>query len=137
MTGSSIWVLGLVVLALIASPVNAISCEDAATQLLPCLSYLVGNGDATVPAPCCEGAQALNRMISSKGDRQTLCECFKQAAPQIGVKVDRAQQLVKTCQINSLMDGSAEVNEQRWQHKGMQQLISEQEQEIICLIAFV
>ncbi|KAF7151332.1 hypothetical protein RHSIM_Rhsim02G0104700 [Rhododendron simsii] len=100
MTGSSMWVLGLVVLALIASPVNSISCEDAATQLLPCLSYLVGNGDATVPAPCCEGAQALNRMISSKGDRQTLCECFKQAAPQMGVKVDRAQQLVKTCQIN-------------------------------------
>ncbi|XP_058201739.1 non-specific lipid-transfer protein 1-like [Rhododendron vialii] len=100
MTGSSMWVLGLVVLALIASPVNAISCEDAATQLLPCLSYLVGDGNATVPVPCCEGAQALNRMISSKDDRQTLCECFKQAAPQIGVKVDRAQQLVKTCQIS-------------------------------------
>ncbi|KAH7833574.1 hypothetical protein Vadar_007711 [Vaccinium darrowii] len=97
---SSMWVLGLVVLALVASPVNAISCEDATAQLSPCLLYLVGNGDETVPAQCCAGAQALNKIVNSQSDRQTVCECFKQAAPKIGAKVDRIQQVVKTCQIN-------------------------------------
>ncbi|KAL6992862.1 hypothetical protein U1Q18_010982, partial [Sarracenia purpurea var. burkii] len=93
------WWVGLVVLALVASPGQAISCQDAEVKLFPCLSFLVGKGDG-VTVPCCDGAQALNRLAASKPDRQAVCGCFKRLAPSLGVKADRAKQIPTLCKID-------------------------------------
>ncbi|GMP73340.1 hypothetical protein CsSME_00031119 [Camellia sinensis var. sinensis] len=120
MMGESVCVLGLVmvVLAVIASSMTvnaAITCQEAITKMLPCQQYLVGNSGITVP--CCQGVQALNQMATSITDRQTVCRCFKQVGPSLGVKVDKAKQLPSLCKIDihgipidytSLMDGLLE-----------------------------
>ncbi|CAL5411853.1 unnamed protein product [Camellia sinensis] len=120
MMGESVCVLGLVmvVLAAIASSMTinaAITCQEAITKMLPCQQYLVGNSGITVP--CCQGVQALNQMVASITDRQTVCRCFKQVGPSLGVKVDKAKQLPSLCEIDihgipidytSLMDGLLE-----------------------------
>ncbi|THG04923.1 hypothetical protein TEA_012145 [Camellia sinensis var. sinensis] len=120
MMGEFVCVLGLVmvVLAVIASSMTvnaAITCQEAITKMLPCQQYLVGNSGITVP--CCQGVQALNQMATSITDRQTVCRCFKQVGPSLGVKVDKAKQLPSLCKIDihgipidytSLMDGLLE-----------------------------
>ncbi|THG18467.1 hypothetical protein TEA_013759 [Camellia sinensis var. sinensis] len=103
MMGESVCVLGLVmvVLAAIASSMTinaAITCQEAITKMLPCQQYLVGNSGITVP--CCQGVQALNQMVASITDRQTVCRCFKQVGPSLGVKVDKAKQLPSLCEID-------------------------------------
>ncbi|KAK3036962.1 hypothetical protein RJ639_030927 [Escallonia herrerae] len=99
--GCSMWVLGLLVLALVSNQAaNAISCQEGLTNLLPCQPFLLGAGGITVP--CCQGAQALNLRATSSLDRKNLCECFKRAAPAMGVQVERARQLPLLCKIKTV-----------------------------------
>ncbi|KAK4439376.1 hypothetical protein Salat_0272500 [Sesamum alatum] len=97
---SSVWVVGLLVLAVGTSrPVSAISCLDAVTRLMPCQPFLLG-ASSSVTVPCCQGAESLNQLAGSdRGQLKTLCQCLKQAAVSIGVNVDRAKQLPQLCNI--------------------------------------
>ncbi|CAL5345578.1 unnamed protein product [Camellia sinensis] len=93
------WVM--VILALIASSVTVnatITCEDAILKILPCEPYLSGIGDISVP--CCQGAQNLNQMANSTADHRSVCACFKQVGPSLGVNVDRAKKLPDLCKID-------------------------------------
>ncbi|CAK9181701.1 unnamed protein product [Ilex paraguariensis] len=97
--GCSVCILGLVVvLGVIAGPVNAIPCQNALVKLLPCEPFLVGSAES-VSVPCCQSVEALNQIATSKPERQSLCECFKKAAPAMGVKVDRAKELPDLCKV--------------------------------------
>ncbi|KAI3456492.1 hypothetical protein Pfo_013155, partial [Paulownia fortunei] len=95
----SIWIVGLLILAVATNRVSAISCVEAITKLMPCQPFLLGIG-SDVTVPCCQGAESLNQLAGSKPDQlKTMCECFKQAATSMGVDVDRAKQLPQLCKI--------------------------------------
>ncbi|XP_059636534.1 non-specific lipid-transfer protein-like [Cornus florida] len=98
MMSSSLFVLGLVVLAMATTPVvNGITCQDAVSKLLPCQGYLVGFFPISVP--CCQSAQSLNQLVTNRDDRKAVCECFKKVAPAVGVNPDKAKQLPQLCNI--------------------------------------
>ncbi|CAA2958451.1 non-specific lipid-transfer AP10-like [Olea europaea subsp. europaea] len=100
--GSNTYLPGLVILALISfspiDPVNAISCTQALTDLLPCQAFLIGMGDVTVP--CCQGVQALIQIVSSQADRKSVCVCLKQAAFSANVNQERVKELPQLCKID-------------------------------------
>ncbi|KAA8520161.1 hypothetical protein F0562_014417 [Nyssa sinensis] len=99
MVSCSMWALGLVLLALIGSPVNATSCHGTILKMLPCQPFLVGSGDITMP--CCHAAQGLNEIAISMPARRFICECFKQAIAALGINLDRAKQLPQLCKIDA------------------------------------
>ncbi|TYH10215.1 hypothetical protein ES288_A07G160900v1 [Gossypium darwinii] len=61
------------------------SCTEVAIELLPCLSFLSGNGAADVPSrACCLGAQTIAYEAQTKDDRRAICECLVNALANIG-----------------------------------------------------
>ncbi|CAL9758733.1 unnamed protein product [Musa acuminata subsp. burmannicoides] len=89
---------------------EAITCNDAVSALIPCGSYLIGQGGADPSPRCCESARALNRMASTVASRRQLCECLKQTGPSFGVKPDRVQHLPPFCKIDLSMPVSPDVD---------------------------
>ncbi|KAK6917812.1 Bifunctional inhibitor/plant lipid transfer protein/seed storage helical domain [Dillenia turbinata] len=89
---------------------DAISCSDAVAALVPCESFLLGQGPAKASNSCCSSAQALNKKADTTETRRSLCECFKQISPSVGVSPDRAALLPKLCQLNVDLNISPDVN---------------------------
>lgn len=90
----------LVVFALTAtSNVNAVECQTAISAVATCRDFLVGAGPAQPSAECCMGVQALVKMGNSTEARRELCQCFKDAAPSLGIKYDRAKLLPSLCHV--------------------------------------
>ncbi|XP_031486139.1 non-specific lipid-transfer protein 1-like [Nymphaea colorata] len=71
-------VLGAVLL-LAPRRIEAITCQDVATNLAPCTGYFLGGGLA-LPA-CCAGVRGLHdAAVASTPDRRTICSCLKRYA---------------------------------------------------------
>ncbi|KAL6332758.1 hypothetical protein AAG906_015020 [Vitis piasezkii] len=106
------WMLCLSVILMLAIPTSGINCGDAPTL------------------PCCNSAQALKKIVVSKPDRQSLCECFMQIAPTLGVNFKRANQLLSSCKLNLSMTITSDMDRKKcWLYrpvpiKGMQVIIS-------------
>ncbi|XP_034698523.1 non-specific lipid-transfer protein-like [Vitis riparia] len=102
MAEKMVWVHGLVVLALIiASPVvDAVSCGDAVSALIPCGSFLLGVGAPKPSSECCASAQSLNKLTTTTADRRAVCQCFVKSGPSFGVKPARTKLLPSLCKIN-------------------------------------
>ncbi|XP_021911034.1 non-specific lipid-transfer protein 3-like [Carica papaya] len=77
----------------------AVDCGEALAALMPCRSFLVGEGPDKPSAPCCAAVQTVYKMAGSTKDRRDLCTCFVKAAPSIGVKPERAEELPHDCGI--------------------------------------
>ncbi|GAV61226.1 LTP_2 domain-containing protein [Cephalotus follicularis] len=100
--GSSQWVFGLVVILIVsANIVHAITCPEAITTLMPCLSFLVGYGPAAPAAACCQGVQAVKDKATTTQVRRDLCDCFKNAVKSFGIKTDRAKSLPQLCRVST------------------------------------
>ncbi|XP_042489636.1 non-specific lipid-transfer protein A-like [Macadamia integrifolia] len=99
--GGSVWVLSLLVVAfmMVSQEVNCISCGDAVSALIPCGSFLMGEGPPKPSDQCCSSAQALNKMASTHASRVAVCECFKSSGPSFGVKPARVKQLPSLCKL--------------------------------------
>lgn len=112
MADKMLWVQGLVVLALIiASPaVDAVSCGDAISALIPCGSFLVGSGAAKPSKECCTSAQSLNKLTTTTADRRAVCECFVKSGPSFGVKPERTKLLPSLCKLNINIPISPNLN---------------------------
>ncbi|KAL1560240.1 non-specific lipid-transfer protein 1-like [Salvia divinorum] len=95
---STLWIVGLLLVASATSHANAASCPQAITMLLPCQDYLV-NLPAKLTVLCCQAASKLNSMVHSKADLKDLCVCLKQAAASLHVIADRAKSLPGQCHI--------------------------------------
>ena len=95
--GYSMWMLCLSVIMMLAIPTSGINCGDVVSSLVSCESYLVAMGDPNPPLPYCNNAQTLKKIVVSKPDRQSLCECFMLIAPTLGVNFKRANQLLSSC----------------------------------------
>lgn len=101
MAEKMVWVHGLMVLALIiASPaVDAMSCGDAISALIPCGSFLLGVGEAKPSSECCTSAEGLNKLTTTTTDRRAVCQCFKTSGPSFGIKPARVKVLPSLCKI--------------------------------------
>ena len=95
---------------MLAIPTSGINCGDAVSALISCESYLLGMGDPKPTLPCCNSAQALKKIVVSKPDRQSLCECFMQIAPTLGVNFKRANQLLSSCKLNLNMTITSDMD---------------------------
>ena len=104
------WMLCLSVILMLAIPTSGINCGDAVSALISCESYLLGMGDPKPTLPCCNSAQALKKIVVSKPDRQSLCECFMQIAPTLGVNFKRANQLLSSCKLNLNMTITSDMD---------------------------
>ncbi|XP_059440681.1 non-specific lipid-transfer protein A-like [Corylus avellana] len=102
MMGCAVLAFGLMFLVLNASgrPSNDISCMSALISLLPCQSFLVGSGPASPTAACCLGAQNVLNQATTPESRKVLCECFKKAGKDMGVKPEKAKQIPDLCKID-------------------------------------
>nr|GFA72540.1 non-specific lipid-transfer protein 1-like [Tanacetum cinerariifolium] len=92
--------------------VDAISCQGAITQMLPCQAYLMGVGGITVP--CCQSAQTLSQVANTTPENfKLVCQCLKQAALLLGINMGRAQQIPQLCHIDvdaRLIDPNVDCN---------------------------
>nr|ACP43542.1 lipid transfer protein [Chimonanthus praecox] len=77
----------------------AFSCGTVVSSLTPCLTYLKSGG--SVPTTCCSGVKSLNAAAKTTPDRQTACNCMKNAAAGItGLKLELAGSLPTKCGVN-------------------------------------
>ncbi|KAK6918232.1 Bifunctional inhibitor/plant lipid transfer protein/seed storage helical domain [Dillenia turbinata] len=86
------WIGGFLALLLVASSYaahgenegeNAPSCGTVSTDLASCLSYIKSSNEPNPSAACCNGVKTLAGEAKSKGDRQAICNCVKQALGEI------------------------------------------------------
>ncbi|KAL5550622.1 hypothetical protein UlMin_000798 [Ulmus minor] len=113
MASSSVTKLACLVLLVmvVAAPVaqGAIACGTVTGYLLPCLNYL--KGAAPLPAGCCSGVKTLNNVARSTPDRQSACNCLKQAATTIkGINTGLAGGLPGKCGVNIPFKISPQTN---------------------------
>ncbi|KAK7374041.1 hypothetical protein VNO80_07465 [Phaseolus coccineus] len=78
--------------------VQAISCGDVTTDLAPCLSYLINGGAAS--DACCAGVRSILGAAGTTSDKQTVCNCLKDAANNFGINENYAQALPGLCNVS-------------------------------------
>ncbi|XP_027336855.1 non-specific lipid-transfer protein 1-like [Abrus precatorius] len=99
--------LAIVCLALgatIPKAQGAVTCGQVVNNLTPCISYVVYGGNM-VPAQCCSGVKNLNSMARTTPDRQTVCNCIKNAVSNSGFtytsfNLNLAAGLPRKCGVN-------------------------------------
>ncbi|XP_019430990.1 PREDICTED: non-specific lipid-transfer protein 1-like [Lupinus angustifolius] len=106
----SVMILGLLDVPSNASQINDITCGEAGPLILPCVQFLQGSGPGQPSAFCCSGAKSIFVAATSTQNRRALCECFKQAAPLIGLNPNRSKQLPKLCNINLPFDLDSKID---------------------------
>ncbi|XP_048141299.1 non-specific lipid-transfer protein AP10-like isoform X1 [Rhodamnia argentea] len=79
-------------------PVDDITCEDALKALMPCKPYL-DKSEPKPTGPCCLAVEKVKELANSTQVRRDLCQCFKKAAPGMGVDPQRAKALPESCHI--------------------------------------
>ncbi|WVZ06040.1 hypothetical protein V8G54_019386 [Vigna mungo] len=78
--------------------VQAITCNQVTVSLAPCLGYLMNGGEA---APgCCSGVKNVLGAAGSSADKQTVCNCLKDAAGKYNINAQYAQALPGVCKVN-------------------------------------
>ncbi|XP_019186248.1 PREDICTED: non-specific lipid-transfer protein 1-like isoform X1 [Ipomoea nil] len=75
---------------------QSVTCGTVVTELSPCMNY-VRNGGA-VPMNCCDGIRSLYKSAATTADRQTVCNCMKNAAASVpGINLELAANLPEKC----------------------------------------
>ncbi|CAJ1810301.1 unnamed protein product [Sphenostylis stenocarpa] len=101
-TMASVKVACMVVMcmAVVGAPVmvQGVSCNDVTMNLAPCLPYLI-NGEAASDA-CCAGVRSTLGAAGTTSDKQTVCNCLKDAANNFGINDGYAQALPGLCKVN-------------------------------------
>lgn len=77
---------------------QAISCGDVTKDLAPCLSYLMNGGTAS--DACCEGVRSILGAAGTTSEKQTVCNCLKDAANNFGINDNYAQALPGLCNVS-------------------------------------
>ncbi|TLM11218.1 hypothetical protein FEC39_18830, partial [Acinetobacter baumannii] len=92
-------VMMVVLLALSAPEVEAVTCGQVVSAVAPCLGYL-RNGGAPPPV-CCNGIRGLRNQARITADRKTVCNCLKSASSSYrGVSGNYAASLPGKCGVN-------------------------------------
>lgn len=93
--------ISMVVLCIVLSAQvgHAITCGQVTSNLAPCINYVKSGG--VVPPGCCNGIRTLNAAAKTTADRQTTCNCLKQAAASIpGLNLNLVAGLPGKCGVN-------------------------------------
>ncbi|XP_011089520.1 non-specific lipid-transfer protein A-like [Sesamum indicum] len=80
---------------LVVKPGQAVTCGQVDAALVPCISYLTGQGDSPSPA-CCAGVKAVKGMAQTTADKRACCSCVKAAANMYANLKDAAAQSLPT-----------------------------------------
>ncbi|XP_057804313.1 non-specific lipid-transfer protein 1-like [Salvia miltiorrhiza] len=77
-----LFLAAIMVVAALAPPhaEAAISCNTVATDLSPCINYVLYGGAPVPPVNCCQGIKSLYNQASATADRQAVCSCLKSVA---------------------------------------------------------
>lgn len=92
----------LLLLLVVVAPLSsnaAITCSDVIKDLRPCVSYLQ-SGSGKPPSPCCAGVSALSSAATTTADKQTACNCIKNASKNLKVNTGLAQALPGNCGVS-------------------------------------
>ncbi|KAG8363541.1 hypothetical protein BUALT_Bualt19G0033100 [Buddleja alternifolia] len=93
----------------LAAPAASITCSDVIKDIRPCLNYLK-SGSGAPPAPCCSGASNLASSATTTADKQTACNCLKNASKNTNLKPELAKALPKNCGISLPFEVSTTVD---------------------------
>jgi len=87
-------------MAVVSAPMvaQAVTCGQVTTSLAPCLGYLM-NGGAAAPE-CCTGVKNILGAAGTAADKQTVCNCLKDAAGKYNINEQYAQALPGVCKVN-------------------------------------
>ncbi|KAL2330614.1 hypothetical protein Fmac_018195 [Flemingia macrophylla] len=78
--------------------VEGVTCAEVIQNLTPCLNYLMQGGE---PSPnCCGGVRSTLGAAASTADKQTVCNCLKDAANRFAINDNYAQALPSLCNVN-------------------------------------
>ncbi|XP_047149659.1 non-specific lipid-transfer protein 1-like [Vigna umbellata] len=78
---------------------HAITCNQVASYVAPCFSYLTKGGNPSVG--CCSGVKNLNSQAKTTADRKTTCNCLKQLSGSAsGINPGNAASLPGKCKVN-------------------------------------
>ncbi|XP_047340095.1 non-specific lipid-transfer protein 1-like [Impatiens glandulifera] len=83
---------------------GVVTCQQAITPLLPCLSFFRAPGPATPSPQCCSAAQGLDRIAAgSRPDRQAICRCIKAVftSGQFQINLKNAKAIVPLCRLST------------------------------------
>ncbi|EHA8590953.1 putative Non-specific lipid-transfer protein [Cocos nucifera] len=75
--------VAILAVMLVAAPnaADAITCGQVVSYLSPCIAYVRNGGP--IPNGCCDGVRGLVAAAKTTPDRQTACNCVKNAAAGI------------------------------------------------------
>ncbi|XP_030551065.1 non-specific lipid-transfer protein AP10-like [Rhodamnia argentea] len=90
----------LIIMFMSSNPANSITCQDALKVILPCGPFALGTVPPPPSAACCSGAHTLASMADSTEARRTLCQCYKDIPPSVGIKPERVQQIPQYCKVD-------------------------------------
>lgn len=71
-------------------------CITVVAELLPCLPFLRGEG-STPSQSCCTGVVDMSNKAKSKGDRQAICGCVKEALANVEYQPKLISVLPENC----------------------------------------
>nr|KYP49056.1 Non-specific lipid-transfer protein 3 [Cajanus cajan] len=87
-------------MALVGAPakVEGVSCAQVIQNLTPCLNYLMQGGSPT--QNCCSGVKSILGAAGTTADKQTVCNCLKDAANRFPINDNNAQALPGLCGVS-------------------------------------
>ncbi|XP_038684108.1 non-specific lipid-transfer protein A-like [Tripterygium wilfordii] len=86
-----------------------VSCGQVESSLGACMQYLISGNNLT-PA-CCEGVKNLKAITPTTADRQTACNCLKQAAAKFpNIIPDAASSLPQKCGVDTSIPISKNID---------------------------
>ncbi|GLJ47348.1 hypothetical protein SUGI_0999460 [Cryptomeria japonica] len=92
-------IIGMVVVGMSSKADGAISCSTVVSDLILCLSYILGSS-AQPTKGCCNGIKTHNTVAKTIDDRQAMCNCIKSAASSYNNYFDMASKLPDVCGVN-------------------------------------
>ncbi|XP_021756173.1 non-specific lipid-transfer protein 1-like [Chenopodium quinoa] len=108
LTKKAVCLIFITMMVVAPHAVQAFSCGQVVTMLMPCLNYLKKGG--SIPANCCGGVKDLANLAKTRPDRQAACKCIKPAAKSYGINYDLANKLPKACGVNYKINISPDID---------------------------
>ncbi|KAH1131066.1 hypothetical protein J1N35_002444 [Gossypium stocksii] len=99
----------IMMILVIKSTVDAITCEAALTRLMPGQLFLTS--EAFVPiSPCCLAVANINAGSTTTSICRSLCRRFQVAASGLGVSPDKAKELSQLCGVSTTVAIDPTIN---------------------------
>ncbi|MFQ6658983.1 hypothetical protein Gotur_028054 [Gossypium turneri] len=97
------------ILVIKSKSVDAITCEEALTRMMPGQLFLTS--EAFLPiSPCCLAVANINAGSTTTSICRSLCRRFLQAASGLGVSPDKAKELSQLCGVSTTVAIDPTIN---------------------------